>query len=515
MNITRYISRKLSFVTAALSVLFATGACTFHQEAATISGNETDATIGLQLVVGGIEGTSRDISQIRIIVFDSRTGNKVSNELYDVQADANSTIRITHQTTKGLRDIYIIANECAAAKQVSDTLAHTTNRSSFRSPLLSAIDWDSTSAIDTPDSYVMSTRIEGVDITGGTREDPLNINSVVNSGHSFALKRHLAALSLIVKSPDANLMTTAATQATAWIRVNSIRLVNAAGTWSILESKSAYTGARIDVDLDSSVTIDNRHGTRTKRNNNFTYSYSWDWAIHSPTLYIPEHILADATSSTYGTYLVINATPYRAASPSGWTWNRYGDYTYYGTILYANAGTSRNFYVPVKSTDTDFNIYRNTQYNIVCTFRSNWGNDYDPTLEVATEVVPWQRQDSNTEFAPAEWELAPSNEAAVTGRIVHSPEVVNTQLNRAEYRLRVTAPRNAKWNVTLTNGYDFELLTDNGAVVHGAQSSTTEYIIRIAPTRVWESGADRTTDLQLLINNRIEHTVASIRQVAP
>ena len=393
------------------------------------------------------------IHQLRVYVFkeNKRVGYY---ENMNLQATGQAYYVPFRLTEGGNLDFYVVANEDAASTEdnrynlTEDTPKATLDRAGF---LVENIG-----------------RNPGDLLTGKTQAQVLRTN--IPEGQvqqvTCALSRPYSLLNIFfAKSTE-----------TCTATVTGVKLHN--------YSRYGYFSDR-DIDTDYN-----------NRQDNHTEEYTFLSATGSPitvTTVVPE---SEQKTGDYGTESFTKPVALDTDGSSKWTTNweniEQADSPYL-EIAYTLNGAKKtaNVYLPPIAKT-------NCKYNVKCLIIEKGG------LAVQCNAMPWQDQKHDYVISDGGlFTLTNTNMREVT----QSTKVYATQYSESAgasdrqftLTLNMTSPEGVRWTAHLTNALDFEFVEDDSYQSTGVGGSTKGIAIRVRPTKEYDAGTVRETELYITI----------------
>lgn len=234
----------------------------------------------------------------------------------------------------------------------------------------------------------------------------------------------------------------------------------------------------------------------THRDNNQTKEYTFlsatDKAITVSTV-VPED---EQKTGNYGNESFTKPVALDTHGYSEWTtdWeNReQADYPYL-EIAYTLNGAKKtaNVYLPPIAKT-------NCKYNVKCLIIEKGG------LAVRCEVQDWQDQEHDYVISDGgQFTITNTNMREVTQRTkvyaTQYSESAGASDRQFTLTLNMTSPEGVRWTAHLTNALDFEFVEDDSYQSTGVGGSTKGIAIRVRPTKEYDAGVVRETELYITI----------------
>lgn len=269
---------------ALIFILFIAAGCS-NEDQRSGDGGDANISISVRAAASSINEDKElwedRVDELRMIVFDSQTGETVLNQkLYFPNGFGAQSKAV--RMRPGTYDFYFIANETVYSGDFVTALMSVTNKSDFGTDArFTTLAYNPAFAPDETTSsnrFVMSAIYTGIDVTsGGTEENPILLSLPTGK---VELIRALAKVEVIFRKKVAGSTIPDGT-------VTSVRLDNVAGSLSIPPFDNYYTGTKTS------------SGTAVLSG----LDYSRD-SIGSVSFFVPELLMPE--SGTGGTVLNIN-----------------------------------------------------------------------------------------------------------------------------------------------------------------------------------------------------------------
>lgn len=169
--------------------------------------------------------------------------------------------------------------------------------------------------------------------------------------------------------------------------------------------------------------------------------------------------------------------------------------------------TYRGYITDEGQTANKYNLMRNTRYRIIAML-----DQPDNQLILQVSVLPWNVSESQTGGDVTDDDFTfgsdGDDETSNTG-IIHNPYELNGEQvigsNYANYSFVLNAPKGAIWIATLTNGLEFEFVSnpwpDGTKSVSTGIARDAEYHISIGAKKSW-AGVVRSTYFYITVNGQ-------------
>ena len=257
-----------------------------------------------------------------------------------------------------------------------------------------------------------------------------------------------------------------------------------------LHNYSRY-GYFSDRDIATDYTTDNRSDNHTDEYK-YTFPSATNEAITVSTV-VPED---EQKTGNYGNESFTKPVALDRDGSSKWTtdWeNIERTDSPYLEIAYTLNGAKKtaNVYLPPIAKT-------NCKYNVKCLIIEKGG------LAVQCNAMPWQDQKHDYVISDGgQFTLTNTNMREVP----QSPKVYATQYSESAgasdrqftLTLNMTSPEGVRWTAHLTNALDFEFVEDDSYQSTGVGGSTKGIAIRVRPTKEYDAGVVRETELYITI----------------
>lgn len=405
----------------------------------------------------GDEGDVSAIHQLRVYVFNAG-GNRVGYyENMNLQATGQAYYVPFRLTESGNLDFYVVANEGGVSTQdaqydlTEDTPKATLERAGF---LVENIG-----------------RNPGDLLTGKTTNVQVPVPGIPEGQVqqvTCALSRPYSLLNIFF----------AKSTATCTATVTGVKLHN--------YSRYGYFSDR---DITTDYTTDNRNDNQTEE---YTFLSATDKAITVSTV-VPE---AEQKTGDYKDESFTKPVALDRDGSSEWTtdWENIEKTNFpYLEIAYTLNGEAKtaNVYLPPIAKT-------NCKYNVKCLIIEKGG------LAVRCEVQDWQDQKHDYVISDGgHFNITNTNMREVP----QSTQVYATQYSESAgasdrqftLTLNMTSPEGVRWTAHLTNALDFEFVEDDSYQSTGVGGSTKGIAIRVRPTKEYDAGVMRETELYITI----------------
>ena len=393
------------------------------------------------------------IHQLRVYVFKEQTRVGYYENM-NLQATGQAYYVPFRLTEGGYLDFYVVANEDAASTDSQYDLTENTSKETLERAgfLVEKID-----------------RNPGDLLTGKTTNVQVPVPGIPEGQVqqvTCALSRPYSLLNIFF----------AKSTATCTATVTGVKLHN--------YSRYGYFSDR-DIDTD----YNNRQDNTTEE---YTFLSDTDNAITVSTV-VPE---SEQKTGDYGTESFTKPVALDTDGSSKWTTNweniEQADSPYL-EIAYTLNGAKKtaNVYLPPIAKT-------NCKYNVKCLIIEKGG------LAVQCNAMPWQDQKHDYVISDGGlFTLTNTNMREVT----QSTKVYATQYSESAgasdrqftLTLNMTSPEGVRWTAHLTNALDFEFVEDDSYQSTGVGGSTKGIAIRVRPTKEYDAGTVRETELYITI----------------
>ena len=393
------------------------------------------------------------IHQLRVYVFKEQTRVGYYENM-NLQATGQAYYVPFRLTEGGNLDFYVVANEDAASTDSQYDLTENTSKETLERAgfLVEKID-----------------RNPGDLLTGKTTNVQVPVPGIPEGQVqqvTCALSRPYSLLNIFF----------AKSTATCTATVTGVKLHN--------YSRYGYFSDR-DIDTD----YNNRQDNTTEE---YTFLSDTDSPITVTTV-VPE---SEQKTGDYGTESFTKPVALDTDGSSEWTtdWKNIeqADYPYL-EIAYTLNGAKKtaNVYLPPIAKT-------NCKYNVKCLIIEKGG------LAVQCNAMPWQDQTHDYVISDGgQFTLINTNMHEVT----QSTKVYATQYSESAgasdrqftLTLNMTSPEGVRWTAHLTNALDFEFVEDDSYQSTGVGGSTKGIAIRVRPTKEYDAGTVRETELYITI----------------
>ncbi len=150
---------------------------------------------------------------------------------------------------------------------------------------------------------------------------------------------------------------------------------------------------------------------------------------------------------------------------------------------------------------SDWNLYRNSRYDVTATITQVGSLDYTPYIEYG--VSPWT--DATGEDLSIGGSITFTGSWSASTPAVSANTVAVYSNSYAEYSFTLAYPAGATWRASLTNGLDFTFDYSDNAVSSGVAAPGQPYTIRVKPLRPVSANGTQ-TKMYITVSNVASQT---------